>query len=160
MVEAIGCWRALLQGQDNLSTLFLWFLASISLTEALLGEEMKMKIFVCKQYMTTWIFSRGLWTWPPWVICASAFNHKIGNAAHSGVSGVLFFTKPYKWNKQRWKNGHLERNSARQCDFEDLQRCANSRWLTDGSDHNRNYDLSMWLDNDLSILCYFLATFP
>ncbi len=48
-------------------------------------------------------FSRGLWTWPPWVICAPTFNHKIGNAAHSGVSEVLFFTKSYKWKKQQWK---------------------------------------------------------
>ncbi len=48
-------------------------------------------------------FSRGLWTWPPWVICAPAFNHKVGNAAHSGVSKVLFFTKSYKWKTQRWK---------------------------------------------------------
>ncbi len=47
--------------------------------------------------------SRGLWTCPPWVICASAFNHKIWNAAHSGVSEVLLFTKSYKWKKQRWK---------------------------------------------------------
>ncbi len=48
-------------------------------------------------------FSRGLWTWPPWVICAPAFNHKIGNAAHSGVSEDLFFTKSYKWKKRRWE---------------------------------------------------------
>ncbi len=35
-------------------------------------------------------FSRGLWTWPPWVICASPFYHNKGNAAHSGVSEVFF----------------------------------------------------------------------
>ncbi len=46
--------------------------------------------------------ARGLWTWPPRVICSPAFNHKIGNAAHSGVSEVLLFTKSYKWKKQRW----------------------------------------------------------
>ncbi len=34
---------------------------------------------------------------------------------------------------------------------------ANSRWLTNGSDHNRNYNFSMLSDNDLSILCYFPA---
>ncbi len=27
---------------------------------------------------------------------------KNGNAAHSGVSEALFFTKPHKWKKQRW----------------------------------------------------------
>ncbi len=25
----------------------------------------------------TLLFWRGLWTWPPWVICALAFNHKL-----------------------------------------------------------------------------------
>ncbi len=38
-----------------------------------------------------------------WVICAPAYNQKIGNAAHSGVFEVLVFTKSYKWKKQRWK---------------------------------------------------------
>ncbi len=32
-----------------------------------------------------------------------------------------------------------------------------SRWLTDGSDHNRNYNFSMRLDNVPTILCYFLV---
>ncbi len=36
-------------------------------------------------------FSRGFWSYAP------AFNHKIGNAAHSGVSEVVCFTKSYKW---------------------------------------------------------------
>ncbi len=35
-----------------------------------------------------------------------------------------------------------------------------SRWLTDGSDHNRNYNFSMWLDNVAAILCYFLVAIP
>ncbi len=54
-------------------------------------------------------FSRGLWTWPSWVIGAPAFDHKIGNAAHSGVSEVLLFTKSYKWKKQRWTKWTLGR---------------------------------------------------
>ncbi len=112
---------------------------------------------LCKMFCLFFLFlPRGLWTWLPWVICASAFDHKIGNAAHSGVSEVFFFTKSYKWKKQRWKKW----TNGRQCDFENLQRCANSRWLTDGSDHNRNYNFSMWPDNDLSVLCYFLAAIP
>ncbi len=37
------------------------------------------------------------------MICAPAFNHKIWNAAHSGVSEILFFTKSYKWKKRRWE---------------------------------------------------------
>ncbi len=32
-----------------------------------------------------------------------------------------------------------------------------SRWLTDASDHNRNYNFSTWPDNVPTILCYFLA---
>ncbi len=35
--------------------------------------------------------------------CAPAFNYKIGNAAHSGVSEVLFVAKSYNWKKQRWE---------------------------------------------------------
>ncbi len=58
------------------------------------------------------------------------------------------------------RNGQPEGYSARQCDFEDLQRCANSRWLTEGSDHNTNYNFSMWLCNVLTIFCYFLAAIP
>ncbi len=58
------------------------------------------------------------------------------------------------------RNRQLEGCSARQYNFEDLQRCANSSWLTDGSDHNRNYNFSMWPHSDLSILCYFLAAVP
>ncbi len=34
---------------------------------------------------------------------AAMSDHKIGNAAHSGASEVVFFTKSYKWKKQRWK---------------------------------------------------------
>ncbi len=30
----------------------------------------------CYFFTKFWIFWRGLWTWPPWVICAPAFNHK------------------------------------------------------------------------------------
>ncbi len=55
--------------------------------------------------------SRGLCTWPPWVICAPASNHKIGNVAYSGV---LLFTKSYKWKNQRWMkwtNGRLLRET-------------------------------------------------
>ncbi len=44
--------------------------------------------------------------------------------------------------------------------FDDLQRCANSRWLSDGSDHNSNKDSSMGPDNVLTALCYFLAALP
>ncbi len=57
------------------------------------------------------------------------------------------------------RKGQLEGYSSRQCAFDDLQRCANSRWLT-GHDHNRNYNFSMWPDNVPTILCYFLAAFP
>ncbi len=44
--------------------------------------------------------------------------------------------------------------------FEDSQRCAESRWLTDGTNNHRNYNLSMWPDNILTILCYFFAAIP
>ncbi len=44
--------------------------------------------------------------------------------------------------------------------FEDLQLCANSRWLADGSDHDRNNDFLMWPNNVLTILGYVLAEIP
>ncbi len=77
--------------------------------------------------------------------------------AHFGVSEVLYFTKSHKWTKQRrkkWTTGILLRKTM--C-FEDLQRCGNSRRLTDGSVHNRNNNFPMWPDKILTILCYFLA---
>ncbi len=88
--------------------------------------------------------------------CAPAFDYKIGNAANSVVSEVMVFTKSY--NGER--NGRPEGYSARQCAFEDLQRCADSRWLTDGLDHNTAYNFSMWPDNVLTILYYLLAAIP
>ncbi len=41
--------------------------------------------------------------------------------------------------------------------FEDLQRCAKSKWLTDGTDHNGNNNPSMWHDNVLTVLFYCLS---
>ncbi len=51
------------------------------------------------------------------------------------------------------RNGQLEGYSTRQCVFEDLQRCANSKWLTNGSDHNRNNNSSLWPDCTLLFPC-------
>ncbi len=88
---------------------------------------------IISQLVLAYICYRAVpWTWPPWVICTPVVNHKIGNAAHS----------------------------VRQYIFEDLQRCANSRWLTDGSDHNSNNNSSMWPDNMLAVLSYFFAAIP
>ncbi len=36
-------------------------------------------------------FWRGLWTWPAWVNCAPAFNHK------PGVYEIVFLKKPHRW---------------------------------------------------------------
>ncbi len=98
---------------------------------------------------TSWCdtFSRGLWTWQSWVIYAPAFNHKIGNAAHCGVSEVLLFTTSYKWKKQQWKKWTLLMIS-------------NGAPIQDGCEHNRNLNFSVWPDNGLAIPCYFLAAFP
>ncbi len=72
---------------------------------------------------------RGLWTWPPWVIFAPAFYHKIGL---------------------------LEGYFTEKCISGDLQRWTNSRWLTDGSDHNRNNNATIWP----TIFYDFLAAIP
>ncbi len=73
--------------------------------------------------------------------------------------GFLTFCSPRNFPSGRsnveW-NGQPEGYCARQCVFEDLQRCANSRCLIDGSNHNRDNNL-MWPDNVLTIICCFLA---
>ncbi len=51
--------------------------------------------------------------------------------------------------------------TSRDCVSEDLQRFANSRWLTDGSDQNRSINSRMWSDNVLFsviFLQHFLFT--
>ncbi len=54
-------------------------------------------------------------------------------------------------------NGQLDGYSMEQGD---IQSCTTSRWLTDGSDHNRKKNSSMWSDDVLSVLFYFLAAVP
>ncbi len=40
---------------------------------------------------------RGLWTWPPWVICAPAIKLQVQEILHfPGVSEIVFVTKPHK----------------------------------------------------------------
>ncbi len=51
------------------------------------------------------------------------------------------------------RNSELEGFSARQCTFDDFQRYANSRWLTEGTDHNRNNNFSMWPAHSLLVHC-------
>ncbi len=91
------------------------------------------------------VLEKSLWTWPPWVTCAPAFYHKLGNAAHSGVSEILFFTKFHKWKKQRqkkWPTGRTvcfwTSSAVRQFKIADWR-----------SDHNRP-------DNVLTICFYSL----
>ncbi len=38
--------------------------------------------------------------------------------------------------------------------------CAISRWLTRGSDRNRNINSYMWPENVLTVLCYLPAAIP
>ncbi len=69
---------------------------------------------------------------------AAISDYRSGNAAHLGIPEVLFFTKSHKWKKLRrtkWTTGRLLHEAMH---FEDIQRRTTSRWLTDGSDHNRN----------------------
>ncbi len=47
------------------------------------------------------LFWRGLWTWPPWVICTPACNHKLKEfRTFRGVSGIVFFKKPLMWREE------------------------------------------------------------
>ncbi len=43
----------------------------------------------------------GLWTCPPWVVCAPAFNHKIKKfCSFPSASEIVFFKKPRKWTEE------------------------------------------------------------
>ncbi len=47
------------------------------------------------------IFWRGLWTWPPWVTCAPAFNHKLKKfRIYRGFSEIVYVKKPHKWTEE------------------------------------------------------------
>ncbi len=94
------------------------------------------------------------------MIWAPAFNHKIEMLHIPGFPKFCFSRNLTVGRKDGERNGQLESCSARECAFEDLQRCANSKWLTDGFDHNRNNNSSMWSDNVLAVLCYILAAIP
>ncbi len=80
---------------------YIWQSTSSWLREAggIAIRERNCCILICLANSSTF----GLWTWSLWVICAPTFNQKIGNAGHSGVFEVMFFTKSYKRKKQRWK---------------------------------------------------------
>ncbi len=58
-------------------------------TRLIIGASNPSKMWSLGILQTADFYSRSLWTWPPWVIYALAFDHKIANAAHSGVSEVL-----------------------------------------------------------------------
>ncbi len=87
------------------------------------------------------------------MIYAPAFNHKNGNAAHSGASEVFFFTSG-RINSRR--NGQLEGYSAEQCVVEDLQRGTTSRWLTAEFYQNMNNKSSILPGDIQTVFCYFL----
>ncbi len=76
---------------------------------------------------------RGVWTWPQWVICAPAFNHKLGNAVYSGVSEIFF---PTNFRS-----------------FADLQRCANSR----PPDPNTTEIITSWCGLTMFWLCSVIS---
>ncbi len=94
------------------------------------------------------------------MICALTFNHKIGNTAHSGVSEALLFTKPYKWKKQRWEKWTTGRLLLETMRFwrsptvPQFRISARRMWA------QQKLNFSMWPDNGLTLLCYFLAAFP
>ncbi len=88
-----------------------------------------------------WLYSqpllRGFFLRVAFKFYAPAFNHKLGNAAHSGASEVLNFTK-----------SHKSRNNSGKGISGDLQRCTNSRL----ANYNRKMS-SAWPDDVLSVLC-------
>ncbi len=63
-------------------------------------------------FLKTW---RGPWTWPPWVICAPAFNHKLKKfCIYREFSKIVFLRKLHKrteknknWTMKRLLHGTL-----------------------------------------------------
>ncbi len=56
---------------------------------------------------------RGLWTWPPWVICAPAFNHKLKKfCIYRDFSEIFFLRKLHKRTEEirtgQWKGYYME----------------------------------------------------
>ncbi len=73
-------------------------------------------------------FWRGLWTWPPWVICAPAFNHKLRKfSTFRGFSEIVFLKKPHKRTEElrigQWKGYYMEH-----CGSKLPNRRINSKW--------------------------------
>ncbi len=67
----------------------------------------------CFPTAAIWSFLRGLWTWPPWVICGPAFNHKLKKfCIYRGFSEILFLKKPHKRTEEirigQWKDYFME----------------------------------------------------
>ncbi len=81
-------------------------------------------------------FSCGFLTWSPRLIFAPAFNHKIGNAAHSGVSKIIVLheVSQMQYLPKKWTIGRM-------C-FEDLQPCTTSAWLSARSYPKRK--ITLW----------------
>ncbi len=86
-------------------------------------------------------YTRPFFAPSPQMICAPTFDHKIGNAAHSGVSEVFV---PYEIPQ-------VEEMDNRKATPRDNVFLKISRWLTTGSNHNRNF--SMWTDFSLLFPC-------
>ncbi len=96
--------------------------------------------------------SRGLWTRPSWVICAPAFNHEIGTFTQFRASyKCCAFRHLTSGSNNSRRNGRQEGYSTEQAITRDLHRCTKSRWLTDRSDNNGDYNSFMWL----AMLCLF-----
>ncbi len=71
------------------------------------------------------------------------------------ITGLLKFCSSRNLTSGRNKGertGHLEGYSSRQCAFEDLQRCATSRWLTDGCEQKLKLLDVAWQCPDYSLL--------
>ncbi len=87
---------------------------------------------------------RGLWTWPPWLICALAFNHKLKKfCIYRGFSESIFLKKPHNRAEElrigQWKGYYM--NIAAQ---ELPKRRTNSKWPTDRWNCKRPNNSLMW----------------
>ncbi len=81
-----------------------------------------LRVFGSARWRKDWAnvssLGRGLWTWPPWVICAPAFNYRLKKfCTYRGFSVIVFLRKLHKRTEEirigQWKGYYMEHWGSR-----------------------------------------------
>ncbi len=102
-----------------------------------------------------WYIWGDLWTWPPWLICASAFNQKLKKfCIHRGFSEIIFLKKPHK-RTEEIRIGPRKTTSWNIAVQELPDGRTNSKWLNDGWNSKRPTNSLIWPITVLSLVFLF-----